>query len=68
MGSEHGEIDEQRQLLEADLRIWKHFLKYEEVFCSKHKTVEIGISNINNAHRTQDTRRCCNESLYVLTC
>ena len=45
--------------MEVDLWIRSHFLKYEEIFCSKHKIVEIGISYINSAHQRQGTR-CCN--------
>ena len=45
--------------MEVDLWIWSHFLKYEEIFCSKHKIVEIGISYISSGHQRQGTR-CCN--------
>ena len=36
------------------------FSWYEEIFCPKRKTVEIGISYINRGYRKQRTRRCCN--------
>ena len=36
------------------------FSWYEEIFCPKRKTVEIGISYINRGYRKRRTRRCCN--------